>query len=214
MNCGKQCIIIVTMDAKKANAPEAEETKISKPAEIEKMLAIPPADISIIELLDAIIEKAYDMRASDIYFDPRENAMMTRFRIDGVLHNMFSIPQILQSEIITRIKVSAGLRTDEHHAAQDGRFRMTLPKTKFDIRVSIAPTYYGENAELRLLTEQGQNFTLKDIGFSDRDLSIVEQAIKKPYGMILATGPTGSGKTTTLYTILKILDTEDVSIIT
>ena len=193
---------------------EGTKDTIYKPTEIEAILKNPPAEISIVELLNGMIGAAYDMRASDIHFDPREESVAVRFRIDGMLHNMFSIPKELQPEIISRIKVLSGLRTDEHQAAQDGRFRITLPKAKFDIRVSITPTYYGENAELRLLTEQGQNFTLKDIGFSDRDLSIVEQAIKKPYGMILATGPTGSGKTTTLYTILKILNTEDVSIIT
>lgn len=202
------------MDTQKATELQEIESKIYKPAEIEKMLKDPTGDIPIIELLDGIIGAAYDMRASDIHFDPREKSVAVRFRIDGVLHNMFSIPQILQSEIITRIKVTAGLRTDEHHAAQDGRFRITLPKKRFDIRVSIAPTYYGENAVLRLLTEQGQDFSLRDIGFSDRDLETVERAIKKPYGMILATGPTGSGKTTTLYTILKLLNTEGVSIIT
>ncbi len=202
------------MDKNKAIVEKKPEETIYKPTEIEAILKTPSEEISIIELLDGIISAAYDMRASDIHFDPREESIAVRFRIDGVLHNMFSIPKILQSEIISRVKVLSGLRTDEHQAAQDGRFRITLPKKRFDIRVSIAPTYYGENAELRLLTEQGQDFTLRDIGFSNHDLAIVEKAIKKPYGMILATGPTGSGKTTTLYTILKILNTEGVSIIT
>ncbi|MBI4119669.1 MAG: type II/IV secretion system protein [Parcubacteria group bacterium] len=183
-------------------------------SEIEKALASPPDKISIISLVDDIITYAYGMRSSDIHFDPAEDKINVRFRIDGVLRKIFSIPKELQSEIISRIKVVAGLRTDEHNAAQDGRFRSAMKEARFDIRVSVVPTYYGENAILRLLSEQGQEFNLKGIGFSDRDLGIVQRAIQKPYGMILATGPTGSGKTTTLYTILKILNTEGVSIIT
>jgi type II secretory ATPase GspE/PulE/Tfp pilus assembly ATPase PilB-like protein len=187
---------------------------IDRKANIEKMLEKSAEEISIVELVDEIIAYAYETRASDIHFDPAENNLIVRFRIDGVLHKAFAVPKMFQSEIISRIKVMSGLRTDEHQAAQDGRFRSAIANARFDIRVSVMPTYHGENAVLRLLVEQGQKFTLEEIGFSKRDLEIVRRAIKKPYGMILATGPTGSGKTTTLYTILKILNTEDVAIIT
>ncbi len=183
-------------------------------SEINIEISASPDKVSIIRIVDKIIDYAYQTRASDIHFDPSENDMVVRFRIDGVLHNVFNIPKRIQDEIVSRIKVLSGIRTDEHQATQDGRFRINLPKVRFDVRVSVAPTYYGENSVLRLLVEQGQNFTLKEIGFSERDLAIVERASKKPYGMILATGPTGSGKTTTLYTILKTLNTESVSIIT
>lgn len=182
--------------------------------EIVDALSAPLEDISVIEVVDKIVDYAYRTRTSDIHFDPAEDKVIVRLRIDGVLQRVFEIPKNLQEEIISRIKVLSGLRTDEHNATQDGRFRAQLPNARFDIRVSIAPTYYGENAVLRLLTEQGQVFTLPEIGFSERDLQIVERASLKPYGMILATGPTGSGKTTTLYTILKKLNTEAVSIIT
>ena len=138
-----------------------------------------------------------------------------RFRIDGVLHDNFVFPKESQSEIITRIKILSGMRTDEHQAAQDGRFKVTIAgHTYVDVRVSIAPTYYGENCVMRLLAEQSQEFTLEVLGFSKLNIEQVVRAITKPYGMILATGPTGSGKTTTLYTILKRLNTKDVSIIT
>lgn len=187
---------------------------MNKKLEIEKELKMSAEQVSVIRLVDNIVEYAYETRASDIHFDPTEDDIKVRFRIDGVLQKIFSVPKDLQSEIISRIKVMAGLRTDEHQAAQDGRFRSAIKDARFDIRVSVMPTYYGEDAVLRLLVEQGQTFTLKAIGFSDRDLAVVNRAIQKPYGMILATGPTGSGKTTTLYTILKILNTEDVSIIT
>lgn len=194
--------------------PEVPKPGQDLKAEIEKDLAGPEEKISIIKLVDKIVDHAYRTRASDIHFDPTEEKVRVRFRIDGVLHDVFKLPRAVHDEVISRIKVLSGLRTDEHQATQDGRFRISLKEARFDIRVSIAPTYYGENAVLRLLAESGQVFNLKEIGFSDRDLKIVEKAITKPYGMILATGPTGSGKTTTLYTILKILNTEQVSIIT
>jgi len=187
---------------------------MDRKSQIAKILSVSQEKISIINLVDEIVAYAFETRASDIHFEPEEDKLLIRFRIDGVLHNILDISKDLQPEIISRIKVMSGLRTDEHQAAQDGRFTSAVKNARFDIRVSIVPTYYGENAVLRLLTEQGQNFNLKDLGFSDRDLNIVDKAIKKPYGMILATGPTGSGKTTTLYTVLKILNKEDVSIIT
>jgi len=183
-------------------------------SEIERELKGPLEKVSIIDLVDHLVDYAYRTRTSDIHFSPAEDKVIVRFRVDGVLHNMFEMPKALQDEVVARIKVLSSLRTDEHQATQDGRFRIAVESARFDVRVSVAPTYYGENAILRLLAEQGQVFTLKEIGFSKRDLSIVQSAIEKPYGMILATGPTGSGKTTTLYTILKILNTEAVSIIT
>jgi len=171
--------------------------------------------ISIIALVDALLEHAYNSRASDIHIDPEEKRLRIRLRIDGVLHDSFIFPKEIQSEVITRIKVLSGLRTDEHQAAQDGRFRtVSKDKIPIDIRISITPTYYGENAALRLLVEKGEKFTLESLGFSEKDLEKITKAIKRPHGMILCTGPTGSGKTTTLYTILKILNTKEVSIIT
>lgn len=181
---------------------------------IEKELSLPANDISIIKLVDSIVEYGYNSRASDIHVDPTESDVNIRFRIDGVMHNMFTLPKEIQDEIISRIKVLSGLRTDEHQAAQDGRFKFRAGKSSFDIRVSITPTYYQENAVMRLLAEPEQGFALENLGFSEKNLAIARKNIKKPYGMILVTGPTGSGKTTTLYTILKELNTPDVSIIT
>ncbi len=196
-------------DKKKDNEP--------KNLSIQEELSQPADKISVIRLVDKIIEHGYVLRASDIHIDPTEEQFEVRLRIDGILHKSFTLPKDLQDEVISRIKVLSGLRTDEHQAAQDGRFRFRLKEVggvNFDIRVSIEPTFYGENAVMRLLVEHGEDYTLETIGFSPRDLEVVKKAIYKPYGMILATGPTGSGKTTTLYTILKILNTEEVSIIT
>lgn len=183
---------------------------------IQKELAKKSSDISIIELVEYIIEYAYKSRASDIHIDPQEKSMVVRFRIDGVMVPALDIPKEIQGEIISRIKVLAGMRTDEHKSAQDGRFKYVMKDTDtdFDIRVSIIPTYYGENCVMRLLVEKDEDFTLEGIGFSQRDIKVVRGAIKKPYGMILATGPTGSGKTTTLYTILSELNSPEVTIIT
>ncbi|MEO8637472.1 MAG: GspE/PulE family protein [Candidatus Taylorbacteria bacterium] len=172
-------------------------------------------DISIINLIDCLIEHAQGSQASDIHIDPFENSVKVRLRIDGILYDVYNFPKEIYSEIISRIKVLAGLRTDEHQSAQDGRFRNTLPEVgSVDIRVSIVPTYHGENAVLRLLTDKREQFTLESLGFSEPNREKILKALRKPHGMILATGPTGSGKTTTLYTLIKLLNTRDVSVIT
>ncbi len=202
----------------KTEAPAAsKKTAAESPAaraEVEKELQ-KGKDVSIIRLVDALVEDAFLSRASDIHFDPYEDKVIARYRIDGVLHEIHILLKEIQPEVISRIKVLSGLRTDEHQAAQDGRFRIAIKNGQLvDVRVSITPTYYGENAVLRLLSEQAGVFTLDNLGFSQKDLSKVKRAISKPYGMILATGPTGSGKTTTLYSIIKELNKPEVSIIT
>ena len=171
--------------------------------------------LSIINLVNAILEQADELRASDIHIDTGAEVLKIRFRIDGVLQDIFALPKNIQAEIISRIKIVSGLRTDEHQAAQDGRFRIATPAGKnIDIRVSIAPTYYGENAVMRLLSDQAEEFTLELLGFSAANRKKILQALQRPHGMILATGPTGSGKTTTLYSLIKLLNTRDISIIT
>jgi len=172
-------------------------------------------EVSIINLVDSLVSYAQEVRASDIHIDPAERELRVRLRIDGVLQKSLTMPLRFHDEVISRIKVLTGLRTDEHRAAQDGRFRVYIDgDIPVDVRVSIAPTYHGENAVLRLLTDKEEKFTLESLGFSKDDQKKISEAIQKPTGMILATGPTGSGKTTTLYTVLKMLNKEDVSIVT
>ena len=172
-------------------------------------------DISITNLVDYFIESAHRSRVSDIHIDPLVGKIIVRFRIDGILREMYSFPKSLHGEIISRIKVLSGMRTDEHQTAQDGRFRYIFSdQGVVDLRVSILPTYHGENAVLRLLSDKAENFSLKDLGFREEERKKIITALKKPNGMILATGPTGSGKTTTLYTMLKMLKSPEISIIT
>jgi len=185
--------------------------------QIEKQLLKPLEGVSIINLVDLFVAYAYESRASDVHIEPSSERLRVRFRIDGVLHDIFeniAISKELQQEIVSRIKVLSGLRTDEHSTPQDGRFKAKAEGTTgIDIRVSILPTHYGENVVMRVLAGT-KDFQLEDLGFSENDLHRVKRGMKRPFGMILANGPTGSGKTTTLYTILKQLNIPDVSIVT
>ena len=195
-------------------APMISEQKRIK-AEVERTLVTPNAEVPIVPLMDNLIMYAYLVRSSDIHIKPESERVAVRLRIDGLLQDVFSFPKNIQSEVITRVKVLAGMRTDEHQSAQDGRFKTNvkgLPR-QFDVRVSVIPTYYGENAVLRLLVEQAEIKSLDDLTFSDADRKS-PACDRKPNGMILATGPTGSGKTTTLYTVLRKLNIPDISIIT
>ena len=171
--------------------------------------------VSIIDLVDSLVEQAALQRASDIHIDCTKPGLRVRFRIDGVLHEIATLPASVRSEVVSRIKVLAHLRTDEHQAAQDGRFRHTLQGDgTLDLRVSIVPTYHGESVVLRLLSDRAADFTLEELGFSKKDTVKILAAIKRPSGMILSTGPTGSGKTTTLYTLIKLLNKPERKIIT
>ena len=169
---------------------------------------------SIVNLVHHIIELGDQVNASDIHIDPQAELLRIRLRIDGLLQDETPFPKFIHSEIVSRIKILAGLRTDEHQVAQDGRFRIHLATGFLDIRVSVAPTYYGENVVMRLLKDQTQGYDLDSLGFSGSDKAKILRAISYSYGMILATGPTGSGKTTTLYALLKLLNTSSISIIT
>ena len=173
------------------------------------------ANRSVIRVVELLIERAHAARASDIHLDPRTNDVSMRYRIDGVLQDAYTVPISIHAEIISRIKILSGLRIDEHFSAQDGRFRLLVPGSlSIDVRVSVVPTYYGENAVLRLLSETAEEFSLSNLGFTSHNREIIMCALKRPYGMILATGPTGSGKTTSMYTLVKILNDRSVSIVT
>lgn len=171
-------------------------------------------NVPIAKAVELIISYAYQDRASDIHIEPQENESLVRFRIDGILHDVLVLPKVMHDQIITRLKVIARLRTDEHLAPQDGKLRVVLAEEELDIRLSILPIVEGEKAVLRLLASKFRLFSLHDLGMNQRDLKIVGSAISKSYGMILSTGPTGSGKTTSIYAIIKILNSRAKNITT
>ena len=172
-------------------------------------------DVPIAKVVDMLINYGYQDRASDIHIEPEEKDSLVRFRIDGILHDVLVLPKSLHDQIITRIKILSRLRTDEHLAPQDGKMRMViLDKEELDIRVSILPIADGEKAVLRLLASRMQTFSFINLGMREKDLKKVQDSYGKSYGMILSTGPTGSGKTTSIYAILKILNVREKNITT
>lgn len=167
------------------------------------------------EIVEEIIEEALEERVSDIHFEPQyDKGVRIRFRIDGMLQEVGKIPLAYYENILNLIKVNAQLRTDEHFIPQDGAIRFQKDKSITDVRVSIIPTVYGEKIVLRVLANTLSNITLDTLGLNDRNIKILRRASQKPFGMILVTGPTGSGKSTTLYSILKTINDEGRNITT
>lgn len=183
---------------------------ISGTLDLAKMVETVP----IVTILDTIIEHAVVMGASDIHFEPFEGRFLIRYRIDGIMHEILTLPPEIESVLVARVKVLANLQIDIHNAPQDGRFRFQLEDQFIDVRVSTIPTFHGEKVEMRLLKGSLRPLSLHELGFAKKDLGRLEEAIKRPHGMILATGPTGSGKTTTLYAIIGILNTPAVNLTT
>lgn len=174
----------------------------------------PIKEIPIAKMVDLIFAYALQDRSSDIHIEPQDKETVVRFRMDGMLQDIFKLPVKLHDRIITRIKVLSRLRTDEHLAAQDGKMRFDTDEETVDIRVSIIPIVDGEKAVLRLLSTHDRQFSLADLGMSNEDLEKLTAGMKKSYGMILSTGPTGSGKSTSIYSILKILNRREKNITT
>jgi len=171
-------------------------------------------DLPVIRILDTLLKHAILQNASDIHIEVLEGELLIRYRIDGILHDAMVLPKTIAQSIIARIKVLASLKLDEKRLPQDGRFKIEVNEEGVSFRVSILPTYFGEKAVMRLLRENASGFTLEQMGFHGEALEALHDAIKQTTGLILTTGPTGSGKTTTLYTLLDILNTPDVNIST
>ena len=168
----------------------------------------------IANIVDLLLYYAAQANASDVHVEPQETTSLVRFRLDGILHDVVKFPKNLHEQIITRIKVICHLRTDEHNNPQDGKMRFVYEDSYVDIRVSIIHTVDGEKAVLRLLPARSRLFSLLDLGIGSEDLKKITRAIDKPYGMILGSGPTGSGKTTSIYAIIKMLNSREKNITT
>ncbi len=192
---------------------ELKKTSEGKEADPEELKKI-AEDLPIIRIVDTLIQHAIIERASDIHIEPTEKDVVVRYRVDGILHDAMTLPKKVSLGIVARIKVMSNLKIDEHRLPQDGRFKLESPEHKISFRVSILPVFDGEKIVMRLLSEDSKGFSLTEIGLRGEALEKVYAYIKKPVGIILVTGPTGSGKTTTLYTILDILNTPEVNIST
>ncbi|MGM0628895.1 MAG: GspE/PulE family protein [Patescibacteria group bacterium] len=189
--------------------PDTDEEEVS-----EEDLKKSAEDLPVVRVVDTLIKHAIIQNASDIHIEPLEEKLLVRYRIDGILRDAMVLPPNAHSSIVARIKVLANLKLDEKRLPQDGRFKTEMNNEKVSFRVSTLPTYYGEKVVLRLLRDQVSGTNLESLGFHGEALERIHRAIKSTTGMILTTGPTGSGKTTTLYTVLDILNTAEVNIST
>ena len=162
-------------------------------------------DLPIIRIIDSLLRHALTQQASDVHIEPMEQEILVRYRIDGILHDAMTLPKVAAAGIVARIKVLSSLKLDEKRLPQDGRFKMDIEGEKVSFRVSILPVFYGEKVVMRLLREGGGGYTLESLGFHGAIMERIYHATRQTTGIILISGPTGSGKTTTLYTILDIL---------
>jgi type IV pilus assembly protein PilB len=193
-----------TVDMKKGSAPRTgnalEETKIIEDAPVTKIVA-------------TILRYAVEGNASDVHVEPLREQIRVRFRVDGVLNTSIVLPGKVQSAVVARIKILCQMKLDEKRKPQDGRFSAKIEGRKIDFRVSTFPSYYGEKVVMRILDQEKGVKALGELGLSERNLEMIKKAIDRPFGMILVSGPTGSGKSTTLYSILKEIDKDTQNVL-
>jgi type IV pilus assembly protein PilB len=200
---------IISTEARKIQIGE-EGGKDLSGDELKKMAE----DLPIVRIVDTLLRHAIVQDASDIHIEPMEDQVLVRYRIDGILHDAMTLPKAAAAGIIARIKVLSNLKLDEKRLPQDGRFKMETEADRVSFRVSILPTFFGEKTVMRLLRETGEGFTLEALGLHGENMERIHHALSQTTGLILVSGPTGSGKTTTLYTMLDILNQPDVNIST
>lgn len=189
-------------------------TENLKKASPEDDLAKAAERLPIIKILDTIMGYAVAERASDIHVETQSEDVIIRFRIDGILWDIIKLPRGIEAALVARIKILSNLKIDEHRIPQDGRHKFAVDEDIVSLRISIIPGFYGENVVMRILQETNRPLSLEELGLTGRGLDIIRENITRPHGMILVTGPTGSGKTTTLYSILNILNTVEVKMCT
>ena len=213
--------INIAYDLSRSSAKEFfQEMKEESPdnliSEIEETadLLDETSEAPIIKLVNLLVSGAIRDRASDIHIEPYQNVLKIRYRIDGILYDILSLPRRIQSPLISRVKIMARLNIAEKRLPQDGRIEIKIADRSVDIRVSVIPTAFGERVVLRLLDKTSSILQLSDLGMDDRRIRLFNKLIKFPYGIILVTGPTGSGKTTTLYAALSTINHPEINIIT
>src|SRR5260221_10725426 len=167
----------------------------------------------IAKIVSTILEYAVNSRASDVHIEPLDDRMRVRYRIDGILYDRLSLPKSVQEAVISRIKILSEMKIDEHRVPQDGRFNFKVGEQEVDLRISVLPTVHGEKIVMRLLRKSGGIPTLTELGLGGTGLKNLETAMLRPHGIIIVCGPTGSGKTTTLYAVLDKLNTTRVNIL-
>lgn len=180
----------------------------------EEDLAKAAEQLPIVKILETIISYAISERASDIHIETHAEEVIIRYRIDGILRDIISLPRGVEIALVARIKILSNLKIDEHRIPQDGRHKFSSNNEVISLRISIIPSFYGENVVMRLLQEASRPLSLEELGITGQNLEVIRENITRPHGMVLVTGPTGSGKTTTLYSVLNILNTVEVNICT
>jgi type IV pilus assembly protein PilB len=187
-----------------------EEQKKSESADIKTIVQ----DSPISRALSTILEYAVKARASDIHIEPLEKALKIRCRIDGVLREVMQLPKSIEPALVSRIKILSNLKIDEHRVPQDGQFAVKVSNKEVDLRIAISPVVWGEQVVIRLLDKTGNTFDLEQMGYAGRGLRAIRKGVKKPNGMLLTSGPTGSGKSTSLYALIKEIKDESINIVT
>lgn len=193
-----------------------ESEEVGKTARTVNINQIPDIikEAPIAKIVSTILEYAISSRASDVHIEPQEDRIRVRYRIDGILYDKLSLPKTVQAAVVSRIKILSEMKIDEHRIPQDGRFNFKIGDKEVDLRISVLPIVYGEKVVMRLLRKSGGIPTLEELGLGGTSLKNLETAILRPHGIIIVCGPTGSGKTTTLYSVLSQLNTTRVNIMT
>ena len=201
---------LIKHDSETLATTEEGNIEVTAPEDLKKLAE----DLPVIRIVDTLLRHAILQTASDIHIEPTDKEVVVRYRIDGILHDTMTLPKRIAQGLVARIKVMSNLKLDEHRLPQDGRFKIENEDYRISFRVSLLPVFDGEKIVMRLLPENTKTFSLEELGFWGLNLERVEHAIRRPTGILLATGPTGSGKTTTLYTVLEMLNTPQINIST
>lgn len=194
----------------KAAEVSQEEAKAEEASDVKTIVQ----DSPISQALSKILEYAIKSRASDIHVEPLENALKIRCRVDGVLREVMQLPKSIEPALVSRVKILANLKIDEHRMPQDGQFAVKIAGKEVDLRIAISPVVWGEQIVIRLLDKSGNSFDIEEMGYAGRALRVIRRGVKRPNGMVLTSGPTGSGKSTSLYALIKEIKNDTVNIVT